>query len=69
MSVSVPPNRVEGDGGHIADHNQISGDLATLSASVDDLSARCPSGKITVSDTAPTSPNLNDIWLDTSGAV
>jgi hypothetical protein len=69
MAVSVPPTRNEGDGGHIADHNQISADLATLSTSVDDLNTRFPSGKITVSDTAPTSPALNDIWLDTSGAV
>lgn len=69
MAISVPPTRSEGDGGHVADHNQIASDLSTLSASVDDLSARFPSGKITVSDTAPTSPNVNDIWLDTSGAV
>ena len=69
MAVSVPPTRTEGEGGHVADHNQISADLATLSASVDDLSTRFPSGKITVSDVAPTSPALNDLWFDTSGAV
>lgn len=69
MPVSVPPTRSEGEGGHIDDHNQISSDLAALSSSVDDLSLRFPSGKITVSNTAPTSPAINDVWLDTSGAV
>lgn len=68
MTVSVPPTRNPGDAGHIGDHNQISSDIATLSTSIDDLNARLPSGKISVSDVAPTSPAVGDVWIDTSGA-
>jgi hypothetical protein len=68
MPVTVPAHASEGASGHIADHNTIDDALTALSASVDDLDARMPSGKITVSDTEPSSPAVGDLWFDTSGA-
>jgi hypothetical protein len=69
MSVTVPPTRNEGDAGHIEDHNQISSDLAALSASVDGITAQLPGVKITVATIEPAAPAINDVWFDTSGAV
>jgi hypothetical protein len=69
MPVTVPPDRNAGDAGHINDHNLIADDLTSLSSAVDDLNSRVQSGKITVSDTAPTSPATGDLWFDTSGAM
>jgi hypothetical protein len=68
MPVTVPGHASEGASGHIADHNTIDDALTALSASVDDLDDRMPPGKITVSDTEPSSPAVGDLWFDTSGA-
>lgn len=69
MPVTVPPDRSAGDAGHVNDHNLIADDLTSLSDAVDNLNTRVQSGKITVSDSAPTSPSVNDLWFDTSGAM
>lgn len=66
MTMPVPPTRNPGDSGHIEDHNEISSDLTTLSTSLNALSARLPSGTISVGDTQPTSPAVNDVWFDTT---
>jgi hypothetical protein len=68
MPITVPDEAEEGEGGHVADHNMIAAGLTSLSADLDDVTSRMPTGKVTVSDTAPTAPQEGDLWFDTSGA-
>jgi hypothetical protein len=68
MPITVPDTAAEGDGGHVTDHNTIATGLTSLSTGLDDITARMPTGKITVSSTEPTAPQAGDLWFDTSGA-